>query len=114
MKRISALALAMGLMVGCEKAADVPAPANTTAVPDPADMMKKMQGEMDATKKAAEKTVEEGKAVVEGAAADGKAKVEAAVEEGKDAVQGAAEDAKAKVEAAAEGVKDAVDSAVKP
>ena len=110
MKRISALALAMGLMVGCEKAADVPAPANTNAVPDPADMMKKMQGEMDATKKAAEKTVEDGKAAVEGAAADGKAKVE----EGKEAVQGAAEDAKAKVDGAAEGVKDAVDGAVKP
>ncbi len=111
MKRISALALAMGLMVGCEKAADVPAPAtNTTTVPDPADMMKKMQGEMDATKKAAEKTVEDGKAAVEGAAADGKAKVE----EGKEAVQGAAEDAKAKVDGAAEGVKDAVDGAVKP
>ena len=103
MKRISALALAMGLMVGCEKAADEPAPTNTTATPSPEDMMKKMQGGMDATAKAVgDAAATTGDAVKDAAATTGDAVKDAAAATG-DAVKDAAD-------ATGDAVKDATDA----
>ncbi len=75
MKRLACLALAMGLMVGCESATDKPAagPASTPG-PDPAAMMK--QG-METMKKegetAAAEVKKEGEAAVEAVKKEGEA-----------------------------------------
>lgn len=102
MKRIACLTLAMGLMVGCEKAPEVPA-APAVGTPDPAAVMKKSIEDIAKAEAAkVDVAVEEGKAKVEGAVEEGKAAVEGAVEEGKAQVEGAGEEAKEKVEEATE------------
>ena len=87
MKRFACLALAMGLMVGCEKAADVP-----TAVKNPADAMKKVEeagtkaGEaVDAAKDAATGAVDAAKDAATGAVDAAGAKAGEAVDAAKDA-----------------------------
>lgn len=77
MKRISALALAMGLMVGCEPAADAPktdAAAQTAPANDPAAAMKaSMENAAKATENAADAAGDAAKAAGDAAAAAGDA-----------------------------------------
>lgn len=104
MKRISALALAMGLMVGCEPAADAPktdAAAQTAPAVDPAEAMKKsMEGAGAALNDAAQTA---GEAAGDAAKAAGEAAGDAA----KAAGEAAGDAAKAAGEAAADAAKPA-------
>ena len=91
MKRFAFLALAMGVMVGCEPAAVTP-PAGT------ADAM--MKDAVDSAKKTGEKAAEAAAAKVEEVKTEAAAKVEEAKTE-----------AAAKVEEVKEGVKETLDAA---
>ncbi len=111
MKRISALALAMGLMVGCEPAADAPktdAAAQTAPAVDPAEAMKKSMEGAGAALNDAAKTAEGAATDAAKTAGDAaKAAGEAAGDAAKAAGEAAGDAAKAAGEAAADAVKPA-------
>ena len=88
MKRLACLALAMGLMVGCESAADKPAGGGAaTASPNPGDLMNKSASAMKDGAAKAEEAVKEGAAKVEEVAKEGAAKVEAGAAKAEEAVK---------------------------